>query len=282
MADRNSLRPIRRIRPTAFVLLGLMLTFPVVGQPQTLQQQQSLQRQFQKLIQQIEQENADIGASQAAFGEEGLKQTRDAIKGLVETIRNSQPSEDVLDLKDWFEFADKLGELVHWYGQTLDDIGDSANKLGEIDAKLGQLKQRLAEDEVAVKERVDTLRAIDRSLRNYKIKLQPLPEVQGPDWSQLDQAIEDMRQEDQLYSAAKRPPPTGGPIEAPCSSLLVSVQQSQRAIDTCTKRFADCIQTCTTGACIKACGGCDGVTAQMGAAQKAWQDCKTQAQVAPN
>ncbi len=213
------------IRRAAATLVALCVTCAGMGQQMRAQPltPESIQRLYKQYIQQLQLENAKIADRQAAFGESAYDQTKDAIKELIQVIKFSNPSEDAPDLKDWSEFANKLGELVAWSTKTLDDIGNSTNELGALEARLGTLNQRLAESIVAVKAKVDALKAADHAIRNPKITLLPLPMPHEPDWTALDQAIENMRKEDQPFLTA---------ID-PCSSLGDANQQASKGVDGC-------------------------------------------------
>jgi len=249
----------RLVAVTAIAASVFMLTCSAVGQSQTRRQRQILlQREWQQLIQQMQQENAKLGEQQAAFGEEGLKQTEDAIKELVQILKISNPSENAPDLKDWLDFAQKLGELEHWYEDTLDGIAQSASNSAAIEARLGTLNQRLREDEVAIKTRVDDLRAIDRAIRNTRTQLHPLPLPQ-PDWTQLDQAIENMRKEDQSYAVSTKAGPdaavTENDYDAQLKALVAREKADSDAMLRCNQTLWQCTAGCTgpSLSCNKAC-----------------------------
>ena len=240
----------RLISITAIAISAVMLTCSGIAQSQTRRQRQILlQREWQQLIQQMEQENAKVGERQAAFGEEGLKQTKDAIEELVQILKFSNPSENAPDLKDWLDFAQKLGELEHWYEDTLDGIAQSASNLAATEARLGTLNQRLHEDEVSIKTRVDDLRAIDRAIRNTRTQLHPLPLPQ-PDWTQLDQAIENMRKEDQSYAVSTKADPDTAVTENDYDAQLKALVAREKADSDAMGR---CVQTQ-----LQCCGGCSG------------------------
>lgn len=258
----------RLVAFAAIAISALMLTCSAVGQTQAQRRNQKLlQREWQQLIQQMEEENAKIGERQAVFGEELVKETKDVIKDLVEMLKNSNPNEDVADLKDWLDFAKKLGELEHWYEDTLDSIAQTTSNLAAIDARLGTLNQRLREDEVAVKAKVDDLRAIDRAIRNPRIRLHPLPLPQ-PDWTQLDQAIENMRKEDQPFLQSL-------PVSSASLSRAELVAQENAAAQVslaCYKQVNSCLGPCQTPECVSACGNCAAADAAFYAAAKQLED----------
>ena len=258
----------RLVAVTALATSIFMLNCSAVAQSQTRGQRQVLlQREWQQLIQQMEQQNAKLGEQEAAFGEEGLKQTEDVIKELVQIIKGSAPGEDVPDLKDWLDFAEKLGELEHWYGKKLDDLGDSATNSGTIEARLGTLNQRLREYEVMIKAKVGDLRAIDHAMRNQKIQLHPLPLPQ-PDWTQLDQAIENMRKEDQPFLQSL-------PVSSASLSRAELVAQENAAAQAsvaCHNQALSCMQSCQTYECVPACDQCAAADAAFSATSKSLED----------
>ena len=200
-----SSKAVAALRIPAVVLAGLLLVQgpAATGQPQgNRSSSREIQRQYQQMNEELQLLIAKINQRQYEFGKEGLEQTKEIIEELVGIVKYTPPGEDVPE-NSWFEFAAKLGSLVHWTCKTGDDIVDSQVDLAEGEAKLGGLQQRLAEDKVRVETEVQALRAIDNATRNPDLTLQPLPARQEPDWSPLDQAIEDMRKEDQTILEAE-------------------------------------------------------------------------------
>jgi DNA repair exonuclease SbcCD ATPase subunit len=186
-------------RFTASVIFALLLCSVTAAGQSPVQQQRTVQKQWQQLIQQLEEANAKIAERQGAFGERGYDETKDAIKALLQLVKITDPGEDPVDPSHWFEFSQKIGELVQWYTKTLDDIGDSTEEIGALEAKLGTVNQRLSEGKVAIQDQVDALKDIENRIENPDITLQPTPMPRVPDWTALDTAIENMRREDQRF-----------------------------------------------------------------------------------
>ena len=237
------------------LIVVIALASAGITQPPRVNQStpKAVQRLYQQYIEELELENAKIGAQQANFGERAIEETKDAIKSLVGLIKISNPSEEAPDPKHWVELAEKLGELVQWYTKTLNDLGDSGNEVSALEAKLGQLNQRLAESEVAVKAKVADLRALDSALRKQKLTLHPLPMPQRVDWTDLDQAIENMRKEDQPLLESERTSPTS--YDAQRKALTDRWKADADAMGACVSNQNSCNVSCTgpSLACNKAC-----------------------------
>ena len=171
-----------------FAVIGAMLLFLLQGSIATGESQGSvsdlraIQRQYQQFSETQQLLTAEISQRQYELGKEGLEQCEDILEALTDIGKQTPPG----DPEGQLEFSKKLVDLAQWAYKTTDDIFNSEVEIAEGEARLGQLKQNLVQ-----------------AIRNQNLTLQPLPEPQQPDQSALDEAIENLRKEDQALLEAE-------------------------------------------------------------------------------
>jgi hypothetical protein len=224
-----------------------------------------IQQQYQKLIQDFNSQDSKIQTNREAFGEKNIEFTKELIGDLIGVIKDTPPSEDPgKSLSDYFEFLTKLKDLQDITLRTLNDIEEGDTNLVEIELRLQTLNQNLAKANSAVR----NLAAISKFTGSRKIEDQEKQLVEK-DWSDLDQAIEQMRIGDMALDvkppaapeAIKRavPPPNSvsksttlkqcmaqsDACEHPCLGLVVhgyisELQAATRCVNRCDSEYQTC------------------------------------------
>jgi hypothetical protein len=136
-----------------------------------------IQRQYQKLVQDLNTEDAEIQQHRAEYGQESIDAIKETIKDLIGLIKRTPPFEDPGEsLIHYVEFLMKARELVDTAFRTLDRIADSNTSLAEKDLRL----QKLNHDWVNANSAVRALADIMRAVRNPVVRLSELPYPDEP------------------------------------------------------------------------------------------------------
>ena len=160
--------------------------------------QRAIQREYQVLVQDLYLEESEIQQKQTDYAQKSYDATRDAIQDLVGIIKKTPPSEDPGESPiHYVEFVLKCRELLDTGIATLRGIADSDADTTAKELRIQTLNQHLAEANTTLR----ALSAIVKTVRNPTIKLKELPELpeQSRDWTELDKAIDQMRNEDLAF-----------------------------------------------------------------------------------
>jgi hypothetical protein len=195
-----------RIRGCWIALLSI--SAPTLLRAQTKQSNvntaslQQIQRQYQKLVQDLNTEEGNIQQKRAEYGQESIVAIQDTIQDLTGIIKKTPPGEDKGEdpIAHYLEFFQKARELADMTIRQLNNIADSKTSLTEKDLRLQKLNQSLVKATATLRDIVD----ISKAVRNRPVRLHELPELSQPpeldkDYSELDKAIAEMDQADKNH-----------------------------------------------------------------------------------
>jgi hypothetical protein len=214
-------------------LLSVELAGQQIVQPKTgtsAANIRQIQQQYQQLVKDLYTEEAEIQQKRATYGVNLIQDIQDTTDSWIGILKNMPPFEDPGESPlHYVEFLVTTRNLVNEAFEVLNGIVDSNTSVTEKELQLQTLNQALK----TATARLETLTQVPSAAGQSSGKLRKLSNS-NKDWTALDEAIEQMRNEDLPISV---PSPKvcagqGNMCRASCDAI-VSLQDANVCLAEC-------------------------------------------------